>query len=147
VDHGVKGLGTFDMDERIADEIGRWVALSERFADEGEMNLSKLLEAAAYARMRRSGWLHRPAVTKATMAQELETSIDRLGALGADDDLVAALQLGSAKLARRDDTSRDQHGAGIDSESGLSGRSRDVLSPAVADTRTLRMAADLVFAG
>jgi hypothetical protein len=91
-----------DMDERIADDIGRWVALSERFADEGEMNLSKLLDAAAYAHMRRRGWLHRPAVTKATMAQELETSIDRLGAIGADTDLVAALQVGAAKLARDD---------------------------------------------
>ena len=90
------------MDERIADDIGRWVALSERFADEGEMNLSKLLDAAAYAHIRRIAWQHRPVVTKATMARELEASIDRLRALGANDDLVGALELGSAKLARGD---------------------------------------------
>jgi predicted Zn-ribbon and HTH transcriptional regulator len=90
------------MDEQTADDVGRWVALSERFADEGEMNLSKLLDAAVYAHLRRIGWLHRPVVTRATMARELETSIDRLGELGADGDLVAALRLGSAKLARQD---------------------------------------------
>jgi predicted Zn-ribbon and HTH transcriptional regulator len=99
-DHaGIRQVGT---GERIADDIGRWVALSERFADEGEMNLSKLLEAAAYAHVRRAGWLHRPLVTKATMAQELETSIDRLEALGADGDLIVALKLGSEKLARQE---------------------------------------------
>lgn len=96
------------MDDRTADELGQWVALSERFADEGEMNLSKLLDAAVYARVRRIGWLNRPIVTKATMGQELETSIGRLEALGADGeldadgDLVAALRLGWAKLARQD---------------------------------------------
>ena len=67
------------MDDRIADDVGRWVALSERFADEGEMNLSKLLDAATYAHVRRTGWLHRPTVTKASMAEELATSIERLG--------------------------------------------------------------------
>ncbi len=90
------------MDERIADDVGRLVALSERFADEGEMNLSKLLDAAVYEHVRRLGWMHRPVVTRATMARELELSIDRLGELNADADLVAALQLGSAKLARQD---------------------------------------------
>jgi len=64
------------------------------------MNLSKLLDAAAYAQVRRSGWMHRPVVTRATMAQELDLGIERLRALDADGDLVAALELGSAKLAR-----------------------------------------------
>jgi len=69
------------MDERNSVDIGRWVALSERFADEGEMNLSKLLDAAAYAQVRRSGWMHRPVVTRATMAQELDLGIERQRAL------------------------------------------------------------------
>jgi predicted Zn-ribbon and HTH transcriptional regulator len=90
------------MGERIEDDIGLWVALSERFADEGEMNLSKLLDAAVYAHVRRTGWLHRPLVTKASMAQELETGIDRLEALGAASDLIVALRLGSGKLARQE---------------------------------------------
>jgi len=94
--------GKSAVGERIEDDIGPWVALSERFAAEGEMNLSKLLDAAAYARVRRAGWLHRPLVTKATMAQELDISIDRLVALGADEDLIASLKLGSEKLARQE---------------------------------------------
>jgi hypothetical protein len=94
--------GKSAVGERIEDDIGPWVALSERFAAEGEMNLSKLLDAAAYAHVRRAGWLHRPLVTKATMAQELDISIDRLVALGADEDLIASLKLGSEKLARQE---------------------------------------------
>jgi rubrerythrin len=90
------------LSEGIPDDVGRWVALSERFASEGEMNLAKMLDAAVYAHVRRLGWLHRPVVTKATMTQELESSIERLEAAGADGDLVAALKLGSAKLARED---------------------------------------------
>jgi Zn finger protein HypA/HybF involved in hydrogenase expression len=90
------------MDEPTGDDIGRFVALSERFADEGEMNLSKLLDAALYAHVRRVGWRHRPIITKASMAQELATSIGRLEALGANGVLVASLQLGSDKLARQE---------------------------------------------
>jgi predicted Zn-ribbon and HTH transcriptional regulator len=90
------------MDEQIVDDVGRWIALSERFADEGEMNLSKLLDAAVYAYVRRVGWRHRPIVTQITMRRELETSVERLESLGADRNLIASLKLGSAKLARRD---------------------------------------------
>ncbi len=35
-------------------EIGRMVALAERFASEGQMNLNKVLEAIAYAQIRRA---------------------------------------------------------------------------------------------
>ena len=90
------------MDELHADDVGRSIALSERFASEGEMNLSKLLDAAVYADVRRSGWMHRPAVTRATMEGELRTTIERLKARHADDGLIGALELGSAKLARGD---------------------------------------------
>lgn len=90
------------MDELHADDVGRAIALSERFAAEGEMNLSKLLDAAVYADVRRSGWLHRPAVTRAAMEGELRTTIERLKARQADDGLIGALELGSAKLARGD---------------------------------------------
>jgi rubrerythrin len=90
------------MDELHADDVGRAIALSERFAAEGEMNLSKLLDAAVYADVRRSGWLHRPAVARATMEAELRTTIERLKDRHADDGLIRALELGSAKLARGD---------------------------------------------
>jgi DinB superfamily len=92
----------YGMDELHADDVGRSIALSERFASEGEMNLSKLLDAAVYADVRRSGWIHRPAVTRATMQGELRTTIERLKARHADDGLIGALELGSAKLARGD---------------------------------------------
>ena len=75
----------YGMDELHADDVGRAIALSERFASEGEMNLSKLLDAAVYADVRRSGWMHRPAVTRATMEGELRTTIERLKARHADD--------------------------------------------------------------
>ena len=68
------------MDELQVDDVGRAIALSERFAAEGEMNLSKLLDAAVYAEVRRSGWTHRPPVTRATMEAELRTTIERLKA-------------------------------------------------------------------
>ncbi len=90
------------MHEHWTDAAGRWVALSERFADEGEMNLSKLMDAALYAQGRRAGWMHRPAITRATMVQEFETSIQGLNAAGADAGLVNALELGLAKLVRQD---------------------------------------------
>ncbi len=90
------------MEELHADEIGRSIALSERFASEGEMNLSKLLDAAVYADVRRSGWMHRPAVTRATMDGDLHTTIERLKARHADAGLIGALELGAAKLARGD---------------------------------------------
>ncbi len=90
------------MSERPTDDIGRLVALSERFAEEGEMNLSKLLDAALYAQARHSGWSYRAPVTRATMVQELETSVQHLKASGADAGLIAALESGLAKLVRQD---------------------------------------------
>jgi hypothetical protein len=66
------------------------------------MNLSKLLDAASYAQARHSGWTYGPPVTRETMARELETSIEHLKTLGANAGLIAALELGLAKLARQD---------------------------------------------
>ncbi len=40
-------------------ELGRLVALAERCASEGQMNLNKLIEAAVYAQVRRVGWRFR----------------------------------------------------------------------------------------
>jgi hypothetical protein len=51
-------------------DIGRLIALAERFASEGQMNLNKLLEAAVYAEVRRFGWRYRPQVTLTTMQSE-----------------------------------------------------------------------------
>ena len=90
------------MDIRRTDDLGRWVALSERFADEGEMNLSKLLAAAVYSHGRRAGRLHRPAITRAAMVEELQASMQSLRSAGADARLLDALEVGLAKLVRED---------------------------------------------
>jgi len=41
-----------DQQAKWTEELGRLVALAERFASEGQMNLNKLLEAAIYAQVR-----------------------------------------------------------------------------------------------
>jgi rubrerythrin len=74
--------------------IPRLVALAERFASEGHMNLNKLIEAAVYAQSRRAAWRYRPLVTKETMPGELEASLQFLRREGADQELIQALETG-----------------------------------------------------
>ena len=47
--------------------LARAAALAERFADEGYLNLNKLLEAGIYSQVRRAAWDYRPKVTRDTM--------------------------------------------------------------------------------
>jgi hypothetical protein len=70
------------------------VALAERFAAEGQMNLNKLLEAAVYAQTRRAAWRYRPEVTAESMQAELETSLQFLKREGVTTELVEALDKG-----------------------------------------------------
>ncbi|MCJ7536642.1 MAG: DinB family protein [Anaerolineales bacterium] len=79
-------------------EIARTTALAERFADEGRMNLNKLLEAAVYSQIRRAAWEYRPPVTVKTMQAELETSIRFLDQQNTDPGLLAALEKGNQGL-------------------------------------------------
>ena len=79
---------------------GRLVALAERCASEGQMNLNKLLEAAVYAETRRAGWRHRPQVTRATMQQALADAIRHLEEGGLTGQLVAPLEAGLQALAQ-----------------------------------------------
>jgi hypothetical protein len=60
------------------DGAGRLVALAERRAAEGQMNLNKLLEAVLYAGTRRTGWRYQPAVTRETIQRELAVAIAQL---------------------------------------------------------------------
>jgi rubrerythrin len=78
--------------------VPRLVALAERTASEGHMNLNKLLEAAAYAQTRRAAWRYRPQVTKEAMAAELEASVQFLSREGVNPQLVAALEEGHQRL-------------------------------------------------
>ena len=67
-----------DQSSNWSDGIPSMVALAERFAAEGKLNLNKLLEAAVYARTRRAAWHYRPEVTIETMQAELRSSIQAL---------------------------------------------------------------------
>lgn len=78
--------------------LGRATALAERFADEGYMNLNKLLEAAVYSQVRRAAWEHRPVVTKQTMQSELESTLQFLRKQGVDPVLITALEVGNQGL-------------------------------------------------
>lgn len=80
-------------------EVGRLIALAERFASEGQMNLNKLLEAAVYAQIRHFGWCFRPQVTLTTMQSELEAGLQFLRQANAAPDLIAALEVGQQTLA------------------------------------------------
>jgi GNAT superfamily N-acetyltransferase/rubrerythrin len=82
-----------------SDPEGQLVALAERCASEGQMNLNKLLEAAVYARSRRAGWRHRPQVTRGTMQRELADAIERLKEEELTGVLVAPLQAGLQAMA------------------------------------------------
>jgi len=75
-------------------ELGRLVALAERLASEGQMNLNKLVEAAIYAKVRQSGWSYRPQVTVASMQQEFEASLQDLKRDTLAPELIVALEIG-----------------------------------------------------
>ena len=81
------------MNNEMTENVGRMAALADRFADEGQMSLNKLVEAAIYAQARRAGWQYRPLVTKERMAAELAVVVQNLE----QDDLMADL---SATLKR-----------------------------------------------
>lgn len=79
-------------------EIGRMVALAERFASEGQMNLNKVLEAIAYAQIRRASWHYRPEISTRTMQSELAQCLDDISQAGVSSDLVAVLETGQRAL-------------------------------------------------
>jgi rubrerythrin len=79
-------------------EIGRMIALAERFASEGQMNLNKTLEAIAHARIRRAAWDYRPEVTTQTMQSELAQCLDDMNQANVSPDLVAVLETGQRAL-------------------------------------------------
>jgi rubrerythrin len=90
------------MESQQIDETagtGRLVALAERCAAEGQMNLNKLLEAAIYARTRHDGWRYRPAVTREAMEQELANAIRQLSGENLATAVVDALEAGLGALA------------------------------------------------
>lgn len=81
-------------------EIGRMIALAERYASEGQMNLNKILEAVVYAQIRRASWNYYPKVTTLTMQAELAKCLDGLNQASVSADLVAVLETGQHALAK-----------------------------------------------
>ena len=87
-----------------AEGIPRMVALAERSAAEGQMNLNKLLEAAVYAQTRRAAWRYRPEVTVGTMQVELEASLQFLEREDISSELVGAMEKGYQGLVQERNT-------------------------------------------
>jgi len=79
-------------------ELGRLVALAERFSSEGQMNLNKLIEAAVYSQVRRMGWRYRPEVTLATLKSELESGLRFLKQENDSPTLITTLEIGLQAL-------------------------------------------------
>lgn len=86
------------MNDKVMENLGRMVALADRSADEGQMTLNKLLEAAVYAQTRRAGWQYRPQVTKARMVTELAVVIEVLEEDDRLTEVTAALKQGLEAL-------------------------------------------------
>jgi rubrerythrin len=88
-----------DQSSNWSEALPRMLALAERFADEGQMNLNKLLEAAVYAQTRRAAWRYRPEVTIETVQTELHASIQGLKRDQAATELIATLERGYLALS------------------------------------------------
>ncbi len=89
------------MNNQVTDmpyKTGRMIALAERFASEGQMNLNKTLEAFAYAQMRRDSWNYRPEITTQTMRSELAQCLDDIRNASAHPEVVAILETGMRAL-------------------------------------------------
>ena len=86
------------MNDNSLYELAQLTALAERLADEGQMNLNKLVEAAVYAKIRRAGWQYRPKISKDTMQDELVNPLQTLKQSGASPELVASMEIGLRAL-------------------------------------------------
>lgn len=77
------------------------LALAGRFEAEGQVNLSKLLEAAVYARLRRAVRQFRPPITAAAMQAEFDSALSTLKRDSLNPHLITALEAGRQMLAEQ----------------------------------------------
>lgn len=82
------------MNDYSLNELAQLTALAERLADEGQMNLNKLVEAAVYAKTRRAGWKYYPQISKDNMQDELANAINTLSKNDVSTDLVGTMKIG-----------------------------------------------------
>lgn len=86
------------MSENSLNELAQLTALAERLADEGQMNLNKLVEAAVFAQIRRAGWKRRPQISKDLMQAELANAVEALKKNDVSPELIAAMEIGLRAL-------------------------------------------------
>jgi len=84
----------------LLDGIERMLALADRFQAEGQMNLSKLLEATVFARLHWMAWQSRPLITPASMKTEFDAVLEILRKDTLNPELLAALESGLQMLAQ-----------------------------------------------
>jgi rubrerythrin len=98
------------MSENSFNVLAQLTALAERLADEGQMNLNKLVEAAVYANIRRAGREYRPQISQDKMQDELATAIKTLKKNDGLKELVAAMEIGlnALKTERGGDMLREE---------------------------------------
>ncbi|MBL8163163.1 MAG: hypothetical protein JNJ61_14345, partial [Anaerolineae bacterium] len=85
----------------LLEGIEQMLALAGRLEAEGQVNLSKLLEAAVYARLRRAARQFRPPITAAAMQAEFDSVIGTLKRDNLNPHLIAVLEMGRQMLARQ----------------------------------------------
>jgi hypothetical protein len=83
----------------LLEGIPHLLALAGRFEAEGQVNLSKLLEAAVYACLRRAARQSQPEITAANMHIEFDAALDLLKRDDLNPQLLATLELGRSMLA------------------------------------------------
>lgn len=86
------------MTENTLEGLGQLTSLAERLADEGQMNLNKLVEAAVYSITRRAGWKHRPEISTDLMQDELANAVRNLRQSDISSDLIDAMEIGLRAL-------------------------------------------------
>lgn len=77
------------------------LALAGRFEAEGQVNLSKLLEAAVYGRLRRAARQFHPPITAAAMQAEFDSALGTLKRDSLNPHLIAVLEAGRQMLAEQ----------------------------------------------
>jgi hypothetical protein len=83
----------------LLEGIPQLLALAGRFEAEGQVNLSKLLEATVYSRLRRAARQFQPVITADNMHIEFDMALELLKRDDLNPELLATLELGRRILA------------------------------------------------
>lgn len=78
----------------VSPELAHLLAVASRCQDEGQLNLNKMLEAAAFAELRRAARWHQPAITRDSLGVDLAATIAYLKTINASLELIAVMERG-----------------------------------------------------